>query len=80
MLILLPSHAINPSVHQPVFPPTQPISFSGLVKLGIHCVTGKKVAVKIVNREKLSESVLMKVCALAFFFFTNRTAAAVCSA
>ena len=34
----------------------------GLVKLGIHCVTGKKVAIKIVNREKLSESVLMKVC------------------
>lgn len=35
---------------------------SGLVKLGIHCVTGKKVAIKIINREKLSESVLMKVC------------------
>ena len=34
---------------------------SGLVKLGVHCVTGKKVAIKIVNREKLSESVLMKV-------------------
>ncbi|XP_049883603.1 serine/threonine-protein kinase BRSK1, partial [Pectinophora gossypiella] len=34
---------------------------SGLVKLGVHCVTGKKVAVKIINREKLSESVLMKV-------------------
>lgn len=33
----------------------------GLVKLGVHCVTGKKVAVKIVNREKLSESVLQKV-------------------
>ena len=33
----------------------------GLVKLGIHCVTCQKVAVKIVNREKLSESVLMKV-------------------
>ncbi|XP_054587917.2 serine/threonine-protein kinase BRSK2 isoform X8 [Nothobranchius furzeri] len=33
----------------------------GLVKLGIHCVTGQKVAIKIVNREKLSESVLMKV-------------------
>uniref|UniRef100_A0A8D3CDL5 Protein kinase domain-containing protein n=1 Tax=Scophthalmus maximus TaxID=52904 RepID=A0A8D3CDL5_SCOMX len=29
--------------------------------LGIHCVTCQKVAVKIVNREKLSESVLMKV-------------------
>ena len=35
--------------------------FSGLVKLGIHCVSGKKVAIKIINREKLSESVLMKV-------------------
>ncbi|XP_075910442.1 serine/threonine-protein kinase BRSK2-like [Petromyzon marinus] len=34
---------------------------TGLVKLGIHSVTGRKVAVKIVNREKLSESVLMKV-------------------
>lgn len=31
------------------------------MKLGVHCVTGKKVAIKIVNREKLSESVLMKV-------------------
>lgn len=29
--------------------------------MGIHCVTGKRVAIKIVNREKLSESVLMKV-------------------
>ncbi|KAF5291762.1 hypothetical protein FQA39_LY14250 [Lamprigera yunnana] len=34
---------------------------TGLVKLGIHCVTGRKVAIKIINREKLSESVLMKV-------------------
>ena len=34
---------------------------AGLVKLGVNCVTGKKVAIKIVNREKLSESVLMKV-------------------
>ncbi|MEQ2160031.1 hypothetical protein GOODEAATRI_029329, partial [Goodea atripinnis] len=33
---------------------------SGLVKLGVQCVTGQKVAIKIVNREKLSESVLMK--------------------
>ncbi|KAI9587548.1 hypothetical protein GQX74_003394 [Glossina fuscipes] len=33
---------------------------TGLVKLGVHCVTGKKVAIKIINREKLSESVLMK--------------------
>ncbi|XP_028813559.1 serine/threonine-protein kinase BRSK2 isoform X10 [Denticeps clupeoides] len=35
--------------------------FSGLVKLGVHCVTCQKVAIKIVNREKLNESVLMKV-------------------
>uniref|UniRef100_A0A668S018 Uncharacterized protein n=1 Tax=Oreochromis aureus TaxID=47969 RepID=A0A668S018_OREAU len=34
---------------------------TGLVKLGVHCVTNQKVAIKIVNREKLSESVLMKV-------------------
>uniref|UniRef100_A0A2S2N893 non-specific serine/threonine protein kinase n=1 Tax=Schizaphis graminum TaxID=13262 RepID=A0A2S2N893_SCHGA len=34
---------------------------TGLVKLGIHCVTGKNVAIKIINREKLSESVLLKV-------------------
>ncbi|CAG02397.1 unnamed protein product, partial [Tetraodon nigroviridis] len=33
---------------------------AGLVKLGVHCVTCQKVAIKIVNREKLSESVLMK--------------------
>uniref|UniRef100_A0A4W5R495 Si:ch211-255p10.4 n=1 Tax=Hucho hucho TaxID=62062 RepID=A0A4W5R495_9TELE len=32
-----------------------------LVKLGVHCITGQKIAIKIVNREKLSESVLMKV-------------------
>ncbi|ETE64815.1 hypothetical protein L345_09415, partial [Ophiophagus hannah] len=38
-----------------------PMSLSGLVKLGVHCVTCQKVAIKIVNREKLSESVLMKV-------------------
>lgn len=40
-----------------------PVSFLilGLVKLGVHCVLGKKVAIKIINREKLSESVLMKV-------------------
>ncbi|XP_023811960.1 serine/threonine-protein kinase BRSK2-like isoform X2 [Oryzias latipes] len=34
---------------------------TGLVKLGVHCVTCQKVAIKIVNREKLSETVLMKV-------------------
>lgn len=34
---------------------------TGLVRLGIHCVSGKKVAVKIVNRERLTEVVLMKV-------------------
>ena len=35
--------------------------YIGLVKLGVHCTTGKTVAVKIINREKLSKSVLMKV-------------------
>ena len=34
---------------------------AGLVKLGVHYLTGEKVAIKIVNREALSESVLMKV-------------------
>ena len=29
--------------------------------MGVHCVTRKTVAVKIINREKLSKSVLMKV-------------------
>ncbi|ENN81424.1 hypothetical protein YQE_02118, partial [Dendroctonus ponderosae] len=39
----------------------------GLVKLGVQCVTGKKVAIKIINREKLSESVLMKVSVWTMF-------------
>ncbi|CAD5219995.1 unnamed protein product [Bursaphelenchus xylophilus] len=34
---------------------------TGLVKSGVHCITGRKVAVKIVNKEKLNESVLQKV-------------------
>lgn len=42
---------------------------SGLVKLGIHCVTGKNVAIKIINREKLSESVLLKVILLSIYIF-----------
>lgn len=29
--------------------------------MGIHCVTGAKVAVKIINRERLSDTVLRKV-------------------
>lgn len=44
-----------------VSPPHPPPPPPGLVKLGVHCITGQKVAIKIVNREKLSESVLMKV-------------------
>ncbi|TMS37184.1 hypothetical protein L596_004164 [Steinernema carpocapsae] len=32
-----------------------------LVKTGTHCITGRKVAIKIVNKEKLSDSVLQKV-------------------
>ncbi|VUZ38885.1 unnamed protein product, partial [Hymenolepis diminuta] len=34
---------------------------TGLVKLGVHCISGRRVAVKIVNREKLSDNVLQKV-------------------
>ncbi|XP_063843507.1 serine/threonine-protein kinase BRSK2-like isoform X1 [Scylla paramamosain] len=34
---------------------------TGLVKLGVQCVSGKRVAIKIINREKLTESVLQKV-------------------
>lgn len=44
----------------------------GLVKLGVHCMSGKKVAIKIINREKLSESVLIKVrkqLSSSFFHF-----------
>ena len=40
--------------------------------MGIHCISGKKVAVKIVNRDKLSESVLLKVFllpAIIIFYF-----------
>jgi BR serine/threonine kinase len=39
---------------------------TGLVKLGTHYKTGKEIAIKIVNREKLDESVLMKVSIVAF--------------
>ena len=41
--------------------------FKGLVKLGVHYKTGKKMAIKIVNREKLNESVLMKVIYIQMF-------------
>lgn len=34
---------------------------TGLVKMGTHCVIGKKVAIKIINKDKLTESVLQKV-------------------
>ncbi|KAI4454817.1 map/microtubule affinity-regulating kinase [Holotrichia oblita] len=55
----------SPEVHQYVGPyrleKTLGKGQTGLVKLGVHCVTSKKVAIKIINREKLSESVLMKV-------------------
>ncbi|GMR62437.1 hypothetical protein PMAYCL1PPCAC_32632, partial [Pristionchus mayeri] len=34
---------------------------TGLVKTGTHCISGRKVAIKIVNKEKLSDSVLQKV-------------------
>ncbi len=29
--------------------------------MGTHCVLGKKVAIKIINKDKLTESVLQKV-------------------
>ena len=35
--------------------------YTGLVKLGVNCVSKKKVAVKIIDRTKLSEQVLSKV-------------------
>jgi ribosome-interacting GTPase 1 len=47
--------------------------FAGLVKLGVHCVHGKKVAIKIINREKLSESVLMKVSAARIYTREKKT-------
>jgi len=34
---------------------------TGLVKMGVHCRSGKKVAIKMVNREKLSENIINKV-------------------
>lgn len=42
----------------------------GLVKLGVQCMSGKKVAIKIINREKLSESVLIKVQQKHNLFFS----------
>ena len=45
---------------------------TGLVKLGVHCVAGKKVAIKIINREKLSESVLQKVSRLLQYSHADR--------
>lgn len=43
----------------------------GLVKLGVHHKTGKKVAIKIVNREKLNESVLMKVSEIEIVYLLS---------
>lgn len=36
--------------------------FSGVVRLGIHSQTKKKVAVKIVDKNKIQPNVLAKVC------------------
>ena len=36
-------------------------TIAGVVRLGVHSVSGKKVAIKIVNRDKLPDSVLAKV-------------------
>ncbi|XP_012589789.1 PREDICTED: serine/threonine-protein kinase BRSK2 [Condylura cristata] len=52
---------LGPRLSKQEVHPGRPGAPAGLVKLGIHCVTCQKVAIKIVNREKLSESVLMKV-------------------
>ncbi|GIY74316.1 hypothetical protein CDAR_30441 [Caerostris darwini] len=55
------------NTRRPIFGNTMPVGrtqsliFISLVKLGVHCITGRKVAIKIINREKLSESVLQKV-------------------
>ena len=51
--------SLPPSL-SPSLPPSLSLPPSGLVKLGAHCVTRKTVAVKIINREKLSKSVLLK--------------------
>ena len=29
--------------------------------MGVHCTTGKKVAIKVINREKLNENIINKV-------------------
>ena len=42
---------------------------TGLVKLGVHCKTKKTAAVKIVNRSKLSKSVLMKVSTILYITY-----------
>lgn len=42
---------------------------TGLVKLGINCVTKKKVAVKIIDRTKLSEQVLSKIFSVRTCFW-----------
>ena len=39
------------------------------MKLAVHTVTGDKVAIKIVNKDKLSESVLQKVKNIHDLFF-----------
>ena len=55
----------NDSAHQYVGPyrleKTLGKGQTGLVKMGTHCVLGKKVAIKIINKDKLTNSVLQKV-------------------
>ena len=41
-------------------------NFSGIVKLGIHCKTKEKAAIKIINKQKLKTSVLQKVSFMTF--------------
>ena len=53
----------------------QKLLLKGHVMLGIHHRSGRKVAIKIVDREKLNESVLMKVSFQNSFLYrsTNLT-------
>lgn len=61
---LFTNERITPLVNKYMEIPVRSLQISnslGLVKLGVHCVSNQKVAIKIINRDKLSESVLEKV-------------------
>lgn len=62
LLTLIPCYCCNTNINiNRKHGKTNKQSIIGLVKSGTHCITGRKVAVKIVNKEKLNESVLQKV-------------------